>query len=97
MIKVIVIKTTDMVQPGCTMPGVLRAYASIQIGPLTLHQVRLNKRPGGKWDVSPPQREYVSAGGKLILTPLAEWPAGWDEPILEAVKTSYDALQGLFI
>ena len=94
--KISVLNIKDMTEPGTALSGILRAYASIKIGPLSLHQVRLNKQPGGKWSVSPPQREYMSAANRLILSPLAEWPAEWEGPILQAVKQAFMDKTSLF-
>ena len=70
--------------------GNLRAYASIQIGPLQINKVRLIKQPGQKPYVSPPQLEYLS-GNTVKYIPIVKWPDEWKTPIFEAVWAAYNA------
>ena len=88
--KVSVLEIKDMNAPGAKSPGNLRAYATVQIGPLVIYRVKLVKQPGKKAYVSPPQFEYF-ANGRVNYTPVVKWPDEWKEPIFEAVWTAYDA------
>ena len=82
--KISVLKIEDM------GTGNLRAYATVQIGPLIIHRIRLVKMPIQKAYVAPPQFEYF-ANGRVNYTPVVTWPEEWKTPIFEAVWAAYDA------
>ncbi len=83
----------DMCVPGAKGKGNLRAYASIQIGPLVIHRVKLIKQPGQKPYVTPPQFEFFR-DGHVNYTPIVKWPQGWHQQIFDAVWGAYCALPG---
>ncbi len=91
--KVTVTHIEDMVMPGASGKGNLRAYASIQIGPLVIHKVKLVKQPGQKPYVTPPQFEFFR-DGHVQYQPIVKWPQDWHQQIFDAVWSAYCALPG---
>ena len=87
--KVTILEIKDVTEPGCKTPGNLRAYATIQIGPLVVYRVKLIKQPGQKAYVAPPQFEYF-ANGRVNFTPVLKWPDEWKQPIFDAVWEAYE-------
>ena len=88
--KVEVLEIYDMTAPESKSSGNLRAYASVKIGPLIIHKLKLIKQPGQKAYVSPPQFEYF-ANGRVNYTPVLKWPEEWHQSIFDAVWGAYDA------
>lgn len=86
--KVNVLEIHDMNMPDAKTTGNLRAYASIQIGPLIIHKVKLIKQPGQKAYVTPPQLEYF-ANNRINYIPVVKWPIEWQQSIFDAVWNAY--------
>jgi DNA-binding cell septation regulator SpoVG len=76
--------------PGGT--GNLRAYASVKIGPLVIHDCRLIQQNGQRAWVSPPQSSWKTSSGETKYKPLIEWPDHWKDAIRDAVLAGYEAL-----
>lgn len=89
-----VLDIRDMTAPGSKTTGSLRAYATIQVGPLIIFKCRLIKQPGQKAYVCPPQQEWMHPSGRMQYTPLVKWPEAWKQPILTAVWDAYAAQRG---
>lgn len=72
--------------------GSLRAFASIQVGPLIIHDCRLIRQDGQRAWVSPPQTQWTPREGeKPRYKALVEWPDHWKDAITEAVSEAYEA------
>ena len=89
--KVEVLEIHNMNVPNAKRLGNLRAYASIKIGPLTIHRVKLMKEPGKKAYVLPPQFESYFEGG-IHYSFAAEWPEHWTPFIFDAVWAAYNEM-----
>lgn len=75
--------------------GNLRCFASVKIGPLVLHKVRLIDTQDGRapW-VSPPQETYEDKQtGETRYKPLAEIPREWKQPLTDCVVAAWEAYQ----
>jgi len=64
--------------------GTLRAFASIQVGKLIMHDFRVVQQDGQRAYVQPPQAEY-SRDGKRQFKPLLSYPPEWKEQIEAAI------------
>lgn len=79
-----------------TLPsGNLKAFASIKIGPLTLHDFRIVQQPGQRAYVSVPQRSYQDTTSKTKYSPACEMPPEWKDAITSAVLQAWQATPGM--
>lgn len=65
--------------------GNLKAFVSIRIGPLLMHDWRVIQQPNQRAYVSPPQAEFTGADGRKRFKPLLECPPEWKDEIQIAV------------
>ena len=65
--------------------GSLRAYASVKIGPLTVHDFRVIEQSGQAAWVSVPQKAWNTPQGERKFSPLLELPPDWKRPLTDAV------------
>ena len=70
--------------------GNLRCFASVKIGPLTVHKFRLIQQAGQSAWVSPPQEDWTDAQGTKRWKSLLEIPDKWKEPLTRAVIAAYE-------
>ena len=71
--------------------GNLKAFVSVQIGPLIIADFRVIQQPAQSAYVAPPQAEYSRADGTRGFKPLLSYPDSWKAAINEAVFIAYDA------
>lgn len=69
--------------------GNLRALASVQIGPLQIHDFRVIQQEGQRAYVSAPQLEWKDGQGRSQYKPLLSYPESWKDAISEAVLIAY--------
>lgn len=69
--------------------GNLKAFVSIRIGPLTMHDWRIIQQPNQRAYVSPPQVEFQGADGRKRFKPLLECPQ-WKDEIQNAVLAAWE-------
>jgi len=74
--------------------GSLRAYASVKIGPLTVHDFRVIEQSGQAAWVSVPQKSWNTPGGERRFSPLLELPPDWKGPLSDAVIAAWRAAGG---
>jgi DNA-binding cell septation regulator SpoVG len=82
------IKVTVSDMKPMTGWGNMRAFVTVQIGPLRIKKCRLVKEENKSAWVSPPQ-EMWEKNGKKSYFPLVEWPQEWNDAINDAVLTAY--------
>ncbi|MGI4790603.1 MAG: hypothetical protein ACRYFS_17350 [Janthinobacterium lividum] len=64
--------------------GALRAFLTLQIGPLVIYRVRYIRQDGQRGYVAPPQEVVTGPGGDRKYLPVLKWPEEWKQPILDA-------------
>jgi DNA-binding cell septation regulator SpoVG len=69
--------------------GSLRAYASVKIGPLTVHDFRIIKQADQDAWVSVPQKSWNTPEGERRFSPLLELPPDWKRPLSDAVIAAW--------
>lgn len=74
--------------------GNLKAFVSVKVGPLTVHDFRVIQQPGQRAYVSVPQRSYQDAEGKTKYSPALEMPEVWKTAIQAAVLDAFDGEAG---
>ena len=72
--------------------GNLRAFASIKIGPLVIHDFRIIQQSGQRAYVAAPQIEYEQFG-KRKFKPLLGYPDEWRDAINSAVLAAWEKEQ----
>ena len=65
--------------------GALRAFVTLQIGPLVIYRARYIRQDGQRGYVAPPQEAVAGPDGERRFLPALKWPEEWKQPILEAV------------
>jgi len=74
--------------------GSMRAFATIQIGPVTIKECRLVKEENKTAWVSPPQKTWDKGDGKKGYVSLVQWPQEWNDAINAAVLAAYAEATG---
>ena len=69
--------------------GSLRAYVSVKIGPLVVHDFRVIKQPEQDAWVSVPQKSWNTPQGERKFSPLLELPPDWKQPLTNAVIAAW--------
>lgn len=69
--------------------GSLRAYATVRIGPLLVHDFRIIQQAGQAVWVSVPQKVWNTPQGERKFSPLLELPADWKQPLADAVIAAW--------
>ncbi len=74
-----------------TIPaGNLKAFVSVRVGPLIMHDWRIIQQSGQRAYVSPPQAEYVDAAGKKRFKPLLDCPKEWRDEIDKTILAAWE-------
>ncbi len=74
--------------------GALKAYVSVKVGPLTIHDFRIIEQPGPDAWVSVPQKAWTTAQGERKYSPLLDLPKEWKAALTNAVIAAWqDELQ----
>ncbi len=74
--------------------GALKAYVSVKIGPLTIHDFRVIKQADQDAWVSVPQKSWNTPQGERKFSPLLELPPDWKGPLSDAVIAAWRAAGG---
>lgn len=74
--------------------GNLKGFATVKIGPLTLHDFRIIQQPLQRAYVSPPQFEYLDSENRRKFKPVAQYPETWRQAISEAILAAWEAEYG---
>ena len=83
-VTILAMKSADM--------GACKALASIQIGPLVIHDFRVVQQPGQRAYVQCPQTSWIDrATGKPRYKPMLEYPAEWKADIDTAIMAEYNS------
>jgi DNA-binding cell septation regulator SpoVG len=69
--------------------GSLRAYASVKIGPLTVHDFRVIQQAEKEPWVSVPQKAWNTPQGERRFAPLLELPTEWKQPLANTVLAAW--------
>lgn len=69
--------------------GALKAYVSVKIGPLTIHDFRVIKQADQDAWISVPQKSWNTPQGERKFSPLLELPAEWKQPLADAVIAAW--------
>jgi DNA-binding cell septation regulator SpoVG len=70
--------------------GALRAYVSIRIGPLTIHDFRVIKQANQDPWVSVPQKSWNTPQGERKFSPLLDLPPEWKPGLTTAVIEAWE-------
>lgn len=74
--------------------GNLKAFVSVQVGPLTIHKLRLICQPGQAPWVSPPQESWTDrTTGETKWKALLDFPQAWKSPLTNAVIAAWEEHQ----
>ena len=76
-----------------TKPGNLKAFVSIRVGELIVHDLRVVQQSGQAAWVSPPQREYTDQQGQRKFYPVVEFAGKLKEGITQAVLSAWTTEQ----
>jgi DNA-binding cell septation regulator SpoVG len=68
----------------------LRAFASVRIGNITIHDCRIVQQPGQQAWVSLPQREYTTKGGERKFSAVIELSEPLRREVLRAVLAAWE-------
>lgn len=71
--------------------GNLKAFVSVRVGPLIMHDWRIIQQDGQRAYVSPPQAEYVDAEGRKRFRKVLDCPEDWLAEIRKTVLTEWQA------
>lgn len=77
--------TPHVLEVHSNRQGSLRAFVTLQIGPLVIYRARYIRQDGQKGYVAPPQEVVTEPNGGRKFLPSLKWPEEWKQPILEAV------------
>ena len=75
--------------------GSLKAYVSVKIGQLVVHDFRVIEQAGQAPWVSVPQKTWNTPTGERRFSPLLELPREWKGPLAAAVLAAWEAASGL--
>lgn len=70
--------------------GNTKAFVSVQIGSLTIHDFRIVQQPNQRAYVAAPQTEYLTADNEKRFKPMLSYPDSWKEAIEKRVLAAYD-------
>lgn len=74
--------------PGC---GNLRAFATIQVGPLLIRRIRVVQKPGQTAWISPPTETWDDPEtGKKCYLPVLEFPAEWKNALSKTILAAWE-------
>ena len=75
-----------------TNTGNLRAFVSVRVGEITIHNCRIVQQPGQRPWVSLPQREYSTPDGQRKFAPLVELSESLKRGISLTVLTQWEQM-----
>jgi DNA-binding cell septation regulator SpoVG len=79
-----------------TNAGALRAYATIKVGGLIIHDVRIVQEEGKEAWICSPQVSWTAPDGTRKYKPILEFPDKWKSPLRDVVIAAWlDHQQGI--
>jgi DNA-binding cell septation regulator SpoVG len=72
-----------------TNAGSLRAYVSLKVGGLIIHEVRIVQQEGKKAFIAPPTTTWTAPDGTRKYHPILEFPDKWKTPLTEVIIAAW--------
>jgi DNA-binding cell septation regulator SpoVG len=72
--------------------GNLKAYVTVKIGEITIHDFRVIQQPNQRAYVSMPQRQYTTSDGQRGFRPLVDMPDALKQKVRDCVLAVWHAV-----